>query len=93
MKCGSIDRRPQFRVVQHKEAELDLASWTVLISFWGVNLRQLKLELAKENKRGKACTVVAWRSAELFTNKSERVEAKGNVREMGNGTKLRARRQ
>ena len=44
----------KFRAVQHKKTELGLACWNVLISFWEVNLRQLKLEVAKDSKSGTA---------------------------------------
>jgi hypothetical protein len=39
----------------------------VLISFWEVNLRQLKLEFSKDSKSGNAYIVVDGTSTELFT--------------------------
>jgi hypothetical protein len=57
----------------------------------------LKLKLAKESKTGKTDIVVAGRTKELFTTKTERVEATANDREkrayVVNGEKLSAHTQ
>jgi hypothetical protein len=47
----------------------------VLISFWEVNLRQLKLEFAKDSKSEEAYIVVDVTSTELFTTATEGVKA------------------
>jgi len=84
----------KFRAAQHKKAELGLACWNVLISFWEVNLRQLKLEFVKDSKSGAIYVVVDGANAELFTTTTEGVKAKTNDKEKRayvlNGFKLTA---
>jgi hypothetical protein len=53
-------------VIKLKNAELNPADWNFLISFWEVNSRQLKLELAKERKNGKAYNVGSWKKYKII---------------------------
>jgi len=83
----------KFRAAQHKKVELGLACLNVLISFWEVNLRQLKLEFTKDSKSETTYIVVDGASTELFTTTTEGVKAKTDDKEKRaylNGSKLNA---